>query len=77
MMCRDAIDLTTEEREGALTGWKRVSYRFHLAICPFCRAHEKQEEATIATLSALPKEPVSDDSREKALAAFRNRKKDL
>ncbi len=77
MMCRDVVDLTTEESEGALKGWKRLSYRFHLAICPACQAHHQQLETTRETLKALPKEAPSDDAREQALAAFRDRKKSL
>lgn len=77
MMCRDVVELTTEESEGALRGWKRLSYRFHMVICPYCRAHHEQVETTVATLKALPKEAPSDDAREQALAAFRDRKKSL
>ena len=74
MMCRDAPDAMTDADEGALTGWPRVTYRMHMAICPFCQAHQPQLDTTVAALRALPKEPPSDDARERALAAFRNRK---
>jgi hypothetical protein len=77
MMCRDVVDLTTDHAEGALSPWKRLSFRLHLAICPYCRVHTKQVETTIATLQALPKETPSDEARERALAAFRNRNKPL
>jgi len=75
MMCRDIVDLTTEHSEGALKGWKRLVFRFHMRMCPYCQLHGKQVETTIATLSAIPKDPPSDTSREQALSAFRNRKK--
>jgi len=73
MMCRDVVDATTDDLEGALKGWKRVSYRFHLTICPYCRAHHKQMKSTIATLGALPREEPTSESRERALEAFRKR----
>ena len=77
MMCRDAADAMTDADEGALAGWRLVKYRAHMAICPFCRAHKQQLDTTVSTLRALPKDPPSDDARERALAAFRNRKRDL
>jgi hypothetical protein len=77
MMCRDVVAATTDAEEGALKGWRRLSYRFHLGICPFCRAHAAQVETTVSTLRALPKDAPSDDSRERAIAAFRNRKRDV
>lgn len=75
MKCRDVVDASTDARENALTGWRRVGYRAHLLICPFCRAHQAQVDTTISTLRSLPKEGPSDAAREQALAAFRNRKR--
>ena len=75
MMCRDAAEATTDAREGALTGMRRVRFRLHMLICPFCRAHERQVDTTISILRSLPKDEPSDEAREQALAAFRNRKR--
>ena len=35
--CRDAIELLTEDQEGALSGWVRCRQRFHMAVCPHCK----------------------------------------
>lgn len=75
MMCRDVGDAMTDAEEGALKGWRRLRYGMHMVICPFCRAHKQQYETTVSTLHALPKEAPSEDARDKALAAFRNRKR--
>ena len=72
MMCRDVVDADAE----SLTGLKKVLYRFHMSVCPSCKAHQRQVETTVATLHALPKETPSEDAREKALAAFRKNKKE-
>ena len=72
MMCHDVVEADAEE----LTGLRKLLYRFHMSVCPSCKAHERQMETTVATLNALPKDQASDDAREKALAAFRKNRKE-
>lgn len=71
MMCRKAVEGVTDEDEGSLSGWRSVSYRFHMAICPYCRAHRDQMRKTVETLSALPKPPPSGGALERATEAFK------
>jgi anti-sigma factor RsiW len=71
--CRDAHELMTEEQEGALSGWVRARYRFHVAICPHCKAYRRQMDATIDLAKEIPAEPVPETTEERALAAFRAR----
>ena len=71
MMCRSVVEADAE----SLTGLRKLLYRFHMSVCPHCQAHQRQVETTVATLSALPKDEPSRDSREKALAAFRKNTK--
>jgi len=71
MMCRDIVEADAEE----LTGFRKLMFRFHMSVCPSCQAHQRQMDATVATLAAMPKEDPSEDAREKALAAFRKNKK--
>ncbi len=73
MMCKQVTETMTDESEGALSGLRRFLFRFHMRTCPYCRAHHKQYDATIATLNALPTEPPAPESRDRALAAFRKR----
>jgi hypothetical protein len=71
--CRDAQELVTEEQEGALSGWVRARYRFHMAICPHCKACKRQMDATMVLAKQIPVEPVPETTEERALAAFRAR----
>jgi anti-sigma factor RsiW len=71
--CRDVHALMTEEHEGALSGLVRARYRFHLAICPHCKAYRRQMDATIDLVKEIPAEPVPETTEERALAAFRTR----
>jgi hypothetical protein len=73
MMCRDVVEATTDASEDALEGWKRISYRLHLSICPACRAHHTQMETTVAALRALPREEPSNEGLEKAMSAFKKK----
>ena len=76
MMCKEVVELTTEASEGTLQGSKRLGYRFHLMICPFCRAHHEQMEKTVATLHALAPENATEEATglDAALDAFRKKK---
>ncbi len=75
MMCRQAVEAMTDAQEGALSGWRRLTYRLHLAICPACRAHRSQIETTVGVLHGAPRPDPSEDARRRALEAFQNRKK--
>jgi anti-sigma factor ChrR (cupin superfamily) len=74
MMCKQATESMTEASEGALRGWRRLAYRFHLRVCPYCRAHAHQLEQTVGSMKALPRPEPSDEARERALAAFRSKR---
>jgi predicted anti-sigma-YlaC factor YlaD len=77
MMCKEATETMTDASEGALSGWRKASYRFHLAICPFCRAHRRQVEKAIETVKAhthtVTKPQTHPEARERALEAFRRK----
>jgi hypothetical protein len=72
--CRDAMDLLTEERDGALTGWSRVKYRTHMLICAHCRACKRQLEEAIAIAKEIPKDDPPPNIEASALDAFRKRR---
>jgi predicted anti-sigma-YlaC factor YlaD len=71
--CRDATQLLTEEREGALRGWLRAKLRVHLTICSHCRAYRRQMEETIALAKETRATDVPPAIEEGAVAAFRKR----
>ena len=74
-LCRDATEHMTDEREGALSGWVGFWYRFHMTICPHCRACRRQLDQAVALSKEIPPEAVSDKVMDAALAAFRERPK--
>jgi anti-sigma factor ChrR (cupin superfamily) len=75
MMCRQAVEAVTDASEGALSGWRRLAYGLHLAMCPACRAHREQMETTVGVLHGAPRPDPSEEARRRALEAFQNRKK--
>jgi uncharacterized Fe-S center protein len=73
--CRDATQMITDEREGALVGWRGVRYRIHMTICVHCRRCKRQLEEAVHLSTDIAAEEVSKEIEEKALAAFRSRGK--
>jgi hypothetical protein len=74
ILCRQATELLTDDMEGRLRGFRKFQYRLHLAICGRCQAYRQQMHTTVETLHQLPKEPVPDETKSRALEAFRTRK---
>ena len=75
MMCRQVVDAMTDAEEGALTGLRAWAYRLHMKVCPSCRAHREQLHTAVDCLKAMPREKPSEDAKEQALRAFRERSK--
>jgi hypothetical protein len=74
--CRDAAELFTDEREGKLEGWTRAKFRFHMTICAYCRRCRRQLHETIAITQELAhEEPLSKESEDRAMQAFRARRR--
>ncbi len=73
-LCRDATELLTDAREGALSGWRAVQYRFHLTVCPACRRYRQQVDETIALAREIPPDDVPAPTMEAAVAALRTRR---
>ena len=73
--CRDATNLITEETEGALSGGGRFKYRFHMSICPHCKAFRRQLGDAIALVKEIPPEPVPREIEDRLVEAFRDRRK--
>jgi hypothetical protein len=73
--CRDASEHMTEMREGALSGWLRFWHRFHITICPHCRACNRQFDETVKLAGEIPSEPAPERMVESAMSAFRQRGK--
>ncbi len=75
--CRDAIGQMTEAEEGTLSGWARLWHRFHMTICPHCRACRRQIVETRALAREISPAPVPPAVEEEAMRAFRARGKSV
>lgn len=71
--CRDATELMTDARDGMLRGWVAAKFRFHMLVCPHCRACSRQVDAVLAATQDLQGEDVPAEIEERAVAAFRTR----
>ena len=71
MPCRELVELVTDYLEDRLSPRDRARFEAHLADCDACRAYLDQFRQTIRVLGRLPEESLSDDARERLLAAFR------
>ncbi len=76
-LCRDAIGHMTEAEEGALSGWPRFWYRFHMSICAHCRACRRQVAEARTLARQIPPDPVPPGVEDEAMRAFRARGKSM
>ena len=71
LTCRELTELVTEDREGALAGARRVLYRFHLSVCPGCKAYVRGYDATLESLRESETSVAPEDVKQAALSALR------
>ena len=71
--CRTVTGLHTEASEQALSGWARFRYRFHMTICPNCKAYAHGLDVAKTGLSSLPPEPAPESVKRAALERLRKR----
>jgi len=69
--CRQATQLMTEAREGALTGTRRARFATHLVICKGCRAYRRQLDLAVAVTKEVPRDVVPAEVEDRLVAAFR------
>ena len=69
--CRQATQLMTEAREGALTGTRRARFATHLVICKGCRAYRRQLDLTVAVTKEVPRDAVPAEVEDRLVAACR------
>ena len=73
LKCRDVTELSTDFMEGALPPVRWLAMRWHLTICPSCRAFVSQMRQTKALLGHrhLPVAPETEAAISARLAAAR------
>lgn len=59
--CPSVIELATDYREGALTGWRRARVSLHLRRCRHCRSYVHQLDETAQLLRELEAPPAADE----------------
>jgi anti-sigma factor RsiW len=72
MACQELVEAITAYLEGTLSDADRQRFDAHLAECPYCTEYLEQMRLTIARLGTVDETALSDDARERLLAAFRD-----
>jgi hypothetical protein len=72
--CRDATDLMTDEREGALRGKERWLYGLHVLICPYCRTCRRQLDEVVALAKETRAASDTTDVEASVVDALRGRR---
>ena len=70
MTCAEFVELVTAFLDGALDSDTEARFVEHLALCPGCDTYLEQFRQTIDALGELPQESLSDEARDRLLAAF-------
>jgi anti-sigma factor RsiW len=71
MTCAELVELVTAFLEGALEPATERRFVEHLAICDGCETYVDQMRRTIDAVGQVEPESLSDETRDRLLAAFR------
>jgi anti-sigma factor RsiW len=71
MPCRELVEAITAYLDGALGEDDRRRFDAHLAQCDGCAEYLSQVRETIALTGTLDEPPLSQETRERLVAAFR------
>ena len=71
MSCQELTELVNAYIEGTLPETERARFDAHLAICGGCETYLDQMRRTIALTGMLRDDELSDEARDRLLAAFR------
>jgi anti-sigma factor RsiW len=69
--CRELVELVTPYLENALPLDERTAIERHLSGCAGCRTYLEQMRQTIRALGHVPRELVTDATRDEVLGIFR------
>jgi anti-sigma factor RsiW len=73
--CKTATALHTAAEQGGLSGFDRLRYRLHMAVCPPCRAYARGLEQTVEALGELPAEAAPDEVKQALVERLRARRR--
>ena len=77
LSCQELTELVNAYLEGTLPESERARFDAHLATCAGCRTYLDQMRRTVAMTSMLRDNTLSDEARDRLLAAFRTWKSGL
>ncbi len=72
MDCNDVVELVTAYLEGTLDPDTEQRFVAHLAECDGCDRYLDQIRTTVTALGRLPDESLTEPTRDRLLAAFRD-----
>jgi anti-sigma factor RsiW len=73
--CGELVEVITAYLDDALDQPSHAAIETHLACCDDCGHYLAQVRVTIGALADAPPERLSDPTRDRLMAAFRNRRK--
>lgn len=73
--CKQYVELTTARRERALSLAERIGCWIHLLHCKNCPSYDRQIEQILVALKKHEDRPISNELRDKLLAAYRSPRK--
>ena len=75
LTCKELVELVTDYLDDALPGDERRGFEHHIEVCRACDHHVDHLRATVRALGALRDEPLSPDTRDSLVRAFRDWKR--
>jgi hypothetical protein len=70
--CKEVVELATEYVEGAMTADQMTQFELHLNFCDGCFTFIDQIRSTAALAGRLSEEQLSDETKARLVAAFRD-----
>jgi len=76
LTCQEVALLVSDYLDDRMTGWERIKFRIHVAMCKDCREWLRQLEITTDLLGHAPDVDVPPELSDNLLAAFKDWTKD-
>lgn len=64
LRCKEIVARSSDYLDGNLSGWQKINYRFHLAMCRHCRRYMGHFKLTVAVASRVAKKELAEADAE-------------
>ena len=71
LTCQDMTETANDYVDANLSWSDWVRFRIHLMVCKDCRNYLRQMEATVATLTTMPGEPLPEEVSDELMKRYR------